>query len=720
MNECPTTTILARRRPGEFVGRAMQMGRLLRLAGGSEENKGLAVLAAPAAGTSELLRQVHDRLFVEQDSTIPFYFELKPSDRTAQAAALRFLCEFLLGTVAFRRREPSIIAASPAIAEIADMAAPADGHWITPLLHAYRSDGEVSGERAFIRNCLGAPIRAAAAGAKVFVMIDASHVAPELDGGHAFLEDLIELYSRSSLPFVLAGLRRFLFSRTELETVALDQFSFADTAVFIDSTASHLGISVNEQTRDLIAVQLGGDLHNIANLLAASAAAGRDLLSFEQVEKLYTDEIFGGRSAKRLNGLFDRIVPAPEEQAGLLRLLSEAAAGPVAVESAEFNRAEVINALNYHEIVSIASGRIELEPSNHVVSDYISARVRLELENVPRALAVGEALTANIKRAPSLMARHYRRSASIGLKEMMSAFGGHEISPMLIDYKTFKSELKGLDDDAINRALEEDKERITLPRIVYAAHSADLYPPIAEICDAERSAVAFGFTGAGEKNEIVWIAAEIDSKLEATADTAAFWCDRLEMIALNCNFNSYRLWLIAPEGFDDAAMQVLDERTAFGSSRRQALLMKQVLMPSEPATASKSNVIEYEFTVPMGDDTEMIAAHAVEEIAKRHQFPVKAINQIKTAMVEACINAAEHSLSPDRKIYQKFAIDGDKLTITVANRGLRLADKAPAGSEPENGRRGWGLKLMKGLMDEVSIEQTDDGTRIVMVKYLRH
>jgi len=113
----------------------------------------------------------------------------------------------------------------------------------------------------------------------------------------------------------------------------------------------------------------------------------------------------------------------------------------------------------------------------------------------------------------------------------------------------------------------------------------------------------------------------------------------------------------------------------------------------------------------------MIAAHAVEEIAKRAGFSAKAVRQIKTALVEACINATEHSLSPDRRIYQRITADSDKLAITIANRGLRLADKVAPEIVPDQGRRGWGLKLMKGLMDEVRIEQSDDGTRITLVKY---
>jgi anti-sigma regulatory factor (Ser/Thr protein kinase) len=34
-------------------------------------------------------------------------------------------------------------------------------------------------------------------------------------------------------------------------------------------------------------------------------------------------------------------------------------------------------------------------------------------------------------------------------------------------------------------------------------------------------------------------------------------------------------------------------------------------------------------------------------------------------------------------------------------------------------RRGWGLKLIRSLMDEVEFERVDDGTRLRMTKYLR-
>jgi anti-sigma regulatory factor (Ser/Thr protein kinase) len=61
-------------------------------------------------------------------------------------------------------------------------------------------------------------------------------------------------------------------------------------------------------------------------------------------------------------------------------------------------------------------------------------------------------------------------------------------------------------------------------------------------------------------------------------------------------------------------------------------------------------------------------------------------------------------------------VSEDEISITIANRGLRLGDKRAAQSPSDQARRGWGLKLMRSLMDEVAIEETDDGTKVTMVK----
>jgi serine/threonine-protein kinase RsbW len=133
--------------------------------------------------------------------------------------------------------------------------------------------------------------------------------------------------------------------------------------------------------------------------------------------------------------------------------------------------------------------------------------------------------------------------------------------------------------------------------------------------------------------------------------------------------------------------------------------------------------------LPMGQENELVAANVVEQIARRLDFRPEAINQIKTAVVEAYINAAEHSFSPDRKIYQRFRVENDKLVITISSRGVvptnlpaQITEQEASLSEVDDAseqRRGWGLKLIRTLMDEVEFELVDDGTSLRMTKYLR-
>jgi len=101
---------------------------------------------------------------------------------------------------------------------------------------------------------------------------------------------------------------------------------------------------------------------------------------------------------------------------------------------------------------------------------------------------------------------------------------------------------------------------------------------------------------------------------------------------------------------------------------------------------------------------------------------------IKTAVVEACINASEHSFSPDRKIYQRFRLESDRLVVTISSRGVVptniggnvVQNENPEPADVSEERRGWGLKLIRTLMDEVEFERVDEGTRLRMTKYLRN
>ena len=94
--------------------------------------------------------------------------------------------------------------------------------------------------------------------------------------------------------------------------------------------------------------------------------------------------------------------------------------------------------------------------------------------------------------------------------------------------------------------------------------------------------------------------------------------------------------------------------------------------------------------------------------------------EISMALIEACINAFEHSETKE-DIYIHFIISDEKLTIKVIDKGVGFdassielpnIDKKIT----EERKRGWGLMLIKELMDKVDYESDNTGTTLTMTK----
>lgn len=122
---------------------------------------------------------------------------------------------------------------------------------------------------------------------------------------------------------------------------------------------------------------------------------------------------------------------------------------------------------------------------------------------------------------------------------------------------------------------------------------------------------------------------------------------------------------------------------------------------------------------------EMTASKTATALAESMGMSADKIDEVRMAVVEACINAFEHSQAKDGRVYITFEVlgqgDDQRLQITVEDTGVgfvpgeveapRIEDKLKAAR-----KRGWGLQIIKGLMDEVEIDSGDHGTTVVMRK----
>ncbi len=133
-----------------------------------------------------------------------------------------------------------------------------------------------------------------------------------------------------------------------------------------------------------------------------------------------------------------------------------------------------------------------------------------------------------------------------------------------------------------------------------------------------------------------------------------------------------------------------------------------------------------ELNLPMVPDIEIAAARAAGNFARELGMSAEPIDEMAHAIIEACINAREHSGCADNRIYLRFvgSSQGDglpKIEVWITDRG-RGFDVAEARSRRKSlgavHKRGWGLQIIEAHMDEVDISTSEGGgTTIHMVKY---
>ena len=131
-----------------------------------------------------------------------------------------------------------------------------------------------------------------------------------------------------------------------------------------------------------------------------------------------------------------------------------------------------------------------------------------------------------------------------------------------------------------------------------------------------------------------------------------------------------------------------------------------------------------ELSVPSRPGLEQVAIDAAASIAKLMGFTEDRVEDLKTAVEEACINSIEHGNKQkgDSKVLVELIADEYKLQVDIHDRGDKIPDDI---QEPDIDAkiakkqvpRGWGLFLIKNLMDKVEFEwspETGNVTRMII------
>lgn len=117
---------------------------------------------------------------------------------------------------------------------------------------------------------------------------------------------------------------------------------------------------------------------------------------------------------------------------------------------------------------------------------------------------------------------------------------------------------------------------------------------------------------------------------------------------------------------------------------------------------------------------EKFAMLAVASVARQLGFSAARIDCLKTAIAEAVTNAIEHGnqLNAELSVLIGLAVQENALVLNVVDQGHRPIPQIPAVRQEREDHRGWGLFLIKNLVDEVEVTAAPGRNEIRMVAYL--
>jgi serine/threonine-protein kinase RsbW len=128
--------------------------------------------------------------------------------------------------------------------------------------------------------------------------------------------------------------------------------------------------------------------------------------------------------------------------------------------------------------------------------------------------------------------------------------------------------------------------------------------------------------------------------------------------------------------------------------------------------------------LPVVPNVELVAAKAVETLGGALGMDQTHVEAASVAMVEACLNAMEHGGGPVTvRLHSDNHDEKPCLVIEVEDHGQGFDPAAAPQNSPSrvlgcSSKRGWGLTLIRELMDDVQIRSEPGKTLVYMCKYV--
>lgn len=719
---------------GEFFGRVWEIDSLCRRASSGESPApSILLFGTRWTGKTELLRRVFHNLFWGQAKVVPVYYQFKGYG-TLEEFAEDYLKEVLKQYIAFRMREPRFVRDGISLDKIEKLLVDNDLYELADIAALHREARKAGDVPAALRNALQAPAAITQrSGIPVYMILDDIDLA-EYQGPNGkssmIARELISSLSSSDFSFVAAASSKRVLEGSVFSSIEAIELSGLDEELassMMTDLCRHYSVESDTEMLSLAARRLDGNPMYMKSLVWAASRSGSALKTLKDFADLYTEELSDGnigfalRAAIGLKSINDLRV---------LHACSGTSIPPSDEELMErfrFSQAEmreILKSLSEAGLVDVNLGSVKWA-GDATVKDFVyliyETRVKGRSAEEVRTYLAREVLKQGFDFKSSKI--HVRLASEAA--EMLRSFNGQKVLKVLFKNQLFAAKFKN-GSYKVSSDRKEDEE-VELAQIVGCfdtsrMESGEAGPPIL---------IAHGFQGGryDAGNEVVWVVSVKESSSPVNLGDVENFLRRSQILKENFRAAKVVRWVVGKDGFTNEAQKRMDSEGVFSSDPVQLRIIKESLADEDSASKHRAAekivpIKEFEVVLPSSTKAELVAVKAVEEIGMEMGFDEAAIGQIKAALVEACINAFEHSRNKSAKVFLRFVSSVDRLTIHVQNGGVDfdapVKNAAPAAEAPPAlpRKRGWGFELMRGLMDEVRMEKIRGGAKIVLVKYL--
>jgi serine/threonine-protein kinase RsbW len=116
------------------------------------------------------------------------------------------------------------------------------------------------------------------------------------------------------------------------------------------------------------------------------------------------------------------------------------------------------------------------------------------------------------------------------------------------------------------------------------------------------------------------------------------------------------------------------------------------------------------------------AVRALADDGRRVRLDAREVGEVQVALQEACTNVIRHAHKGDaaKRLVVEFVPHDDALEILVKDRGAPFELAVPRDDPAETlAEGGYGIRIMRSWMDEVSVSRENGGNVLRMVRRYR-